>query len=182
MCCQAFGSQIKMCSSTKWALCQDVANRYTGTVLFRELKVGCRHCVYSWEAFPIALSVSLLSSLRLSAFFPLPSIFAATSVWWSTLLRWMNLIRVTPLLHFAAEHSPMSAVYFRCSSPCVAWQDVPGDHLGDLSSQSQCKRFVALTKLLQHDSVTLSVCWTWCNVPSRMYSIKSHKDASGRRE
>lgn len=85
------------------------------------------------------------------------------------------------LLHFTAAHS-LSA---QCASsaqlsPWVAQQDVPGGHLGDVSLQSQCKCFVTLTKLLQHDSVTLSICWAGCNVPSRMASNKSHKKSEGR--
>lgn len=78
-------------------------------------------------------------------------------------------------LHFTAEHSPRVLSEGAQLSPWVAWQDLPGGHLGDVSSQSQCKRFVTLTKLLQHDSVTLSVCWMGCNVPNRMYSNKSHE-------
>lgn len=91
----------------------------------------------------------------------LTSTAEATSVWWSTLLRWMNLISVTPSFHCRTSPDVLAAPL----SPWVAWQELPAGHLGDVSSQ--CKRFVTLTKLLQHDSVTPSVCWTYSNKSRR---------------
>lgn len=88
----------------------------------------------------------------------------------------MNLIRATPSFILLQNYSPFERHTSGAElSPWVVWQDLTGGHLENVSSQSQSKCFVTLTKLLQHDSVTLSVCWIGCNVPSRMYSNKSNK-------
>ena len=176
MYCQALGSQIKMCFtavSTKWAFFFFFSTRL--------LPTGRRVLFWSWNrtlclqqrSLSHGPSACLLSSLCLT------NSSAATSVWWSTLLRWMNLIRLTPAFHFAAESARR---LFRCSAVTLAGLtgSLPGGHLQlggrmEVQSPGAKKRFVTLTKLLQHDSVTLSVCCTGCNVPGRMYSHKSRR-------